>query len=314
MLEFIARRSLQAIPVLFGVSVAVFLLVNMMPGSAIDVLLPREATQELVDQVKRIYGLDRPIWQRYFSWLLLLLSGDLGTSVFSAKAIGPDLFDALKNTLQLAVLSAAVGFSSGTLLGFFAATSSSRAVDKVLSIFAIIGVSIPHYWLGIVLVVVFSVLLNWLPAQGMGEPGLPLSWEQIQHLILPVMTLSLIPMGIIARLVRATVLEVLSRDLVPSLDARGLHRPTVLRHVAKNAAPAILALMGLQFGYLLGGSILIETVFNWPGVGNLLNLAIFRRDIPVIQATILTLALFFVLINLAVDILQAVIDARMRRT
>jgi peptide/nickel transport system permease protein len=314
MLEFIARRSLQAIPVLFGVSVAVFLLVNMMPGSAIDVLLPPEATQELVDQVKRIYGLDRPIWQRYFSWLLLLLSGDLGTSVFSAKAIGPDLFDALKNTLQLAVLSAAVGFSSGTLLGFFAATSSSRAVDKVLSIFAIIGVSIPHYWLGIVLVVVFSVLLNWLPAQGMGEPGLPLSWEQIQHLILPVMTLSLIPMGIIARLVRATVLEVLSRDLVPSLDARGLHRPTVLRHVAKNAAPAILALMGLQFGYLLGGSILIETVFNWPGVGNLLNLAIFRRDIPVIQATILTLALFFVLINLAVDILQAVIDARMRRT
>lgn len=314
MLEFIARRSLQAIPVLFGVSVAVFLLVNMMPGSAIDVLLPPEATQELVDQVKRIYGLDRPIWQRYFSWLLLLLSGDLGTSVFSAKAIGPDLFDALKNTLQLAVLSAAVGFSSGTLLGFFAATSSSRAVDKVLSIFAIIGVSIPHYWLGIVLVVVFSVLLNWLPAQGMGEPGLPLSWEQIQHLILPVMTLSLIPMGIIARLVRATVLEVLSRDLVPSLDARGLHRRTVLRHVAKNAAPAILALMGLQFGYLLGGSILIETVFNWPGVGNLLNLAIFRRDIPVIQATILTLALFFVLINLAVDILQAVIDARMRRT
>jgi peptide/nickel transport system permease protein len=314
MLEFIARRSLQAIPVLFGVSVAVFLLVNMMPGSAIDVLLPPEATQELVDQVKRIYGLDRPIWQRYFSWLLLLLSGDLGTSVFSAKAIGPDLFDALKNTLQLAVLSAAVGFSSGTLLGFFAATSSSRAVDKVLSIFAIIGVSIPHYWLGIVLVVVFSVLLNWLPAQGMGEPGLPLSWEQIQHLILPVMTLSLIPMGIIARLVRATVLEVLSRDLVPSLDARGLHRSTVLRHVAKNAAPAILALMGLQFGYLLGGSILIETVFNWPGVGNLLNLAIFRRDIPVIQATILTLALFFVLINLAVDILQAVIDARMRRT
>ena len=315
MLEFIARRSLQAIPVLIGVSVAVFLLVNMMPGSAIDVLLPPEATQELVDQVKRIYGLDRPIWQRYFSWLLLLLSGDLGTSVFSAKAIGPDLFDALKNTLQLAVLSAAVGFSSGTLLGFFAATSSSRAVDKVLSIFAIIGVSIPHYWLGIVLVVVFSVLLNWLPAQGMGEPGLPLWWEQIQHLILPVMTLSLIPMGIIARLVRATVLEVLSRDLVPLLDARGLHRPTVLRHVAKNAAPAILALMGL------GNSDTFLADRSWiqqSSTGRVLetcpNLAIFRRDIPVIQATILTLALFFVLINLAVDILQAVIDARMRRT
>ncbi len=130
------------------------------------------------------------------------------------------------------------------------------------------------------------------------SPGFPTTWEQIQHLLLPVVTLSLIPMGIIARLVRATVLEVLSRDFVASLDARGLRRPTVLAHVAKNAAPAVLALMGLQFGYLLGGSILIETVFNWPGVGNLLNLAIFRRDIPVIQATILMLALFFVLINL----------------
>jgi peptide/nickel transport system permease protein len=286
----------------------------MMPGSAIDMLLPAEATKELVDQVKRVYGMDRPIWERYLAWLMQLLRGDLGTSVFSAKAIGPDLLEALSNTLQLALLSAAVGFSSGTILGFLAATSPRRTVDRGLSILAIVGVSIPHYWLGIVLVAVFAVELNWLPAQGMGEPGLPTTWEQIQHLILPVATLSLIPMGIIARLVRATVLEVLSRDLVASLDARGLRRPTVLAHVARNAAPAILALMGLQFGYLLGGSILIETVFNWPGVGNLLNLAIFRRDIPVIQAAILMLALFFVLINLAIDILQALVDPRMRRT
>jgi len=314
MLEFIVRRSLQALPVLFGVSLAVFLLVNMMPGSAIDMLLPAEATQELVEQVKRIYGMDRPLWERYAAWLLQLMRGDLGTSVFSAKAIAPDLLEALGNTLQLATLSAIVGFTSGTILGFFAGTSSSRAVDKTLSIFAIVGVSVPHYWLGIVLVVVFSVTLNLLPAQGMGAPGLPMTWEQIQHLILPVITLSLIPMGIIARLVRATVLDVLSRDFVASLDARGLYRSTVLLHVAKNVAPAVLALMGLQFGYLLGGSILIETVFNWPGVGNLLNLAIFRRDIPVIQASILMLALFFVVINLAVDILQAVIDPRMRRT
>ena len=172
MLEFIARRSLQAVPVLLGVSLAVFLLVNMMPGSAIDMLLPAEATQELVDQVKRIYGMDRPFWERYIAWLLQVLRGDLGTSVYSAKAIGPDLLEALRNTLQLALLSAALGFSSGILLGFLAGTSSSRAVDKTLSIFAIVGVSVPHYWLGIVLVVVFSVLLNWLPAQGIGEPGL----------------------------------------------------------------------------------------------------------------------------------------------
>lgn len=313
MLEFIARRSLQALPVLLGVSLAVFLLVNMMPGSAIDMLLPAQATQELVEQVKRIYGMDRPLWERYLSWLFQLLHGDLGTSVFSAKPIAPDLLEALGNTLQLAVLSAIVGFTSGAILGFFAGVSRSRLVDKALSAFAIVGVSIPHYWLGIVLVVVFSVMLNLLPAQGMGDPGFPTTWDQIQYLILPVITLSLIPMGIIARLVRATVLEVLSRDLVPSLEARGLRRSTIWIHIVKNIAPAVLTLMGLQFGYLLGGSILIETVFNWPGVGSLLNLAIFRRDIPVIQAAILMLALFFVVINLVVDILQAVIDPRMRR-
>lgn len=314
MLEFIVRRTLQAVPILLGVSLAVFLLVHMMPGSAVDLLVPAEATQEMVEQIKKVYGLDRPIWERYLAWLGQILQGDLGTSVFSSRAIAPNLFEALGNTLQLALVSALLGFSLGTFLGFLAGTSSSRAVDKLLSGFAIVGVSVPHYWLGIVLVVIFSVWLNWLPAQGMGARGLPSSWEQLRHLVLPVVTLSLIPMGIIARLVRATTLEVISRDFVTSLDARGLRRATVLGHVAKNIAPAVLALMGLQFGYLLGGSILIETVFNWPGVGNLLNLAIFRRDIPIIQATVLTLALFFVLINLAIDVMQALIDPRMRRT
>ncbi len=313
MLVFILRRSLQAVPVLLGVSLAVFLLVHMMPGSAVDVLLPAEATQELVDRIKSVYGFDRPIWERYFIWLAQIGRGDLGTSVFSGRQIAPNLLDALFNTLQLAFLSAGLGFTLGIILGFVAGTAPSRIADKALSAFAIVGVSVPHYWLGIVLVVVFSVLLNWLPAQGMGGPGFPTSWEQIQHLILPVVTLSLIPMGIIARVVRATTLDVVARDFVASLDARGLRRRTVLAHVAKNAAPAILALMGLQFGYLVGGSILIETVFNWPGVGHLLNLAIFRRDFAVIQATILMLAFFFVFINLVVDVMQAVVDPRMRR-
>src|SRR6185436_8287250 len=143
--------------------------------------------------------------------------------------------------------------------------------------------------------------------------SLPL-YQRPEYLVLPVITLSLIPMGVIGRLVRATVLEIFSQEFVGALTAKGLTRWPVIRHVCKNAAPPVLALMGLQFGYLLGGSILVETVFNWPGSGNLLNLAIFRRDIPVLQATILVLASFFVLINLAVDILQAVIDARMRRT
>jgi peptide/nickel transport system permease protein len=157
-----------------------------------------------------------------------------------------------------------------------------------------------------------AVLHDWLPAQGMGDDALPL-YERLQYLVLPVITLSLIPTGVIGRLVRVTVLDIIGQDFVGALSAKGLTRWPVIRHIARNAALPVLALMGLQFGYLLGGSILVETVFNWPGSGNLLNLAIFRRDIPVLQATILVLATFFVILNLLVDIAQAAIDPRIRR-
>jgi len=157
------------------------------------------------------------------------------------------------------------------------------------------------------------VVLNVLPGQGMGPEGFPSTWEHVSHLILPVITLSLIPMGVVSRLVRANVLEIRSMEFVSALAAKGLHGRSVLFHILKNAAPSALALMGLQFGYLLGGSILVETVFNWPGSGGLMNLAIFRRDIPVLSATILVLAAMFVAINILVDVLQALIDPRMRR-
>jgi peptide/nickel transport system permease protein len=170
----------------------------------------------------------------------------------------------------------------------------------------------PHYWCAIVMVLFCSVLHDWLPAQGMGDDDLPFL-DKLPYLVMPVVTLSFIPMGVVGRLVRATVLEILGREFPGALAAKGLTRWPVLRHVCKNAAPPVLALMGLQFGYLLGGSILVETVFNWPGSGNLLNLAIFRRDIPVLQATILVLASFFVVLNLLVDIAQAAIDPRLRR-
>ena len=206
-----------------------------------------------------------------------------------------------------------LGGIAGALLGALAAFNRGTVLDKLFSAAAITGVSLPHYWVGIVLVAIFAVILNALPAQGMGPAGIPTSWEQIQHLILPVVTLSLIPMGVVSRLVRANVLEILSHEYVGALDAKGLLRRRVLYHVMKNAAPSALALMGLQLGYLLAGSILVETVFNWPGSGGLMNLAIFRRDIPVLSATILVLATIFVVINILVDVLQALIDPRMRR-
>jgi peptide/nickel transport system permease protein len=309
---FTGRRLLEALPILFGVSLVVFGLVHIVPGNPVDLLVPPEAPAEVVAHLKAIYGFDKPLYVQYAAWLMRTVTGDFGISVFNTQPVAGQLFEALRNTFQLAVPAALLGFSAGITLGLLAAFNHGRWWDKLFSGLAITGVSLPHYWFAIVMVLVFSVFLNWLPAQGMAEEGTGFL-AHLPYLVLPVVTLSLIPMGVVARLVRATVLEILGQEFVGALTAKGLTwRPTLL-HVIKNAAPPVLALMGLQFGYLLGGSILVETVFNWPGSGNLLNLAIFRRDIPVLQATILVLAFFFVLLNLAVDIAQAAIDPRIRR-
>jgi peptide/nickel transport system permease protein len=275
--------------------------------------VPPEVPKDIADDLRARFALDRPIHLQYLAWLSRLLVGDLGISFFTNRPVSEELFGALGNTLILALPAAVIGFTLGVTLGALAAFNRGSWLDKLFSATAIVGVSLPHYWVGIVLVAIFSVILNALPAQGMGSGGIPTSWEQVQHLILPVVTLSLIPMGVISRLVRANVLEILTQEFVSTLHAKGLLSGRVLYHIMKNALPSALALMGLQFGYLLGGSILVETVFNWPGSGGLMNLAIFRRDIPVLSATILVLAAIFVVINILVDALQALIDPRMRR-
>jgi peptide/nickel transport system permease protein len=312
MLIYAGRRLLQAIPILFGVSLVIFGLVHIAPGNPIDMLMPPEAAPEVIAQMKAAYGFDKPLYIQYLLWLGRALTGDFGLSVFNSTPVLGQLMTALGNTLVLALLAALLGFSLGIVMGLVAPLNHGLWPDKLLSAITTAGVSLPHYWFAIVLVLFFAVFHDWLPAQGMGDDGLPL-WQRLDHLVLPVITLSMIPMGVIGRLVRATVLEILGQEFVGALSAKGLTRGPVLRHIVKNAAPPVLALMGLQFGYLLGGSILIETVFNWPGTGNLLNLAIFRRDIPVLQATILVLASFFVVLNLLVDIAQAAIDPRIRR-
>ena len=312
MLVFAIRRLFQAIPILLGVSLVVFGLVHIVPGNPIDMLMPPEASPEVIAQMKAAFGFDKPLYVQYFLWLFRALQGDFGLSVFNATPVIGQLMTALSNTFILAILGASLGFALGITFGLTSALYHGRWPDKVFSALATMGVSLPHYWCAIVLVLAFAVLNDFLPAQGMGDDSLPL-YQRLDHLVLPVITLSLIPMGVIGRLVRATVLEILGQDFVGALRAKGLPRWPVIRHVCKNAAPPVLAIMGLQFGYLLGGSILVETVFNWPGSGNLLNLAVYRRDIPVLQATILVLASFFVMLNLLVDIAQAAIDPRIRR-
>ena len=224
---------------------------------------------------------------------------------------------AIANTFVLAFFACAFGFSLGLVFGFVAGYYNGTWVDKVVTSLAVAGVSVPHYWLGMVLVIVFSVIFNWLPAMGMGASGSSewaWDWEHFRFVILPAVTLSVIPTAIITRTVRALVADILSREFVTALVAKGLPDTGVFWHVVKNAAPTALAVMGIQLGYLLGGSILVETVFSWPGTGFLLSVAIFQRDVPLLQGTILFLALFFVFLNLLVDMVQTLLDPRIRRT
>jgi peptide/nickel transport system permease protein len=210
-------------------------------------------------------------------------------------------------------LSFAIGYTMGAIAGCF----PGRWLDRLVTGTAVVGVSLPNYWLGIVLVVFFAVQYPLLPATGMGPSGSTnfhiLEWSSAKYLVLPVFTLAMIPIGILARTTRAAVAEVRNQDFVQTLRAKGLSEWAVIRHVLKNSLPQVMAVMGLQFGYLLGGSILVETVFTWPGSGFLLSKAIINRDVPVLQGTILTLSLIFVATNLVVDLLQSLVDPRIRR-
>jgi len=317
MLIYVVKRLVLMLPVVLCVALVCFLLVHIAPGDPLIAVLPPDDSADLAEQMKHVYGFDRPLPVQFGLWVWHALQGNLGTSIATGRPVAEEVSRAVGNTVMLAAVAAAIGFVLGLLFGFLAAYFRDTWIDRVVTTIAIAGVSMPHYWLGMVLVIIFSVVLGWLPAVGAG-PGGSTSWEwdwaHMRYLVLPAVTLSVIPMGIVTRTVRALVGDLLSHEFVLALRAKGLAKTGVFRHVAKNAAPTATAVMGLQLGYLLGGSILVETVFSWPGTGLLLNSAIFQRDLPLLQGTILVLALFFVVLNLAVDVLQAMIDPRIRRS
>jgi peptide/nickel transport system permease protein len=317
MLGYIIRRILFAVPIAIGVSVVCFSLVYLAPGDPLQTVLPPDATAETIAIVKHAYGFDRPIPVQYVIWLWHVLHGDFGRSIATQRPVTLEVFGSLANTAMLALFAVPISFATGYAMGAIAGCYPGRIVDRVVTGAAVVGVSLPNYWLGLVLVILFAVQFMVLPASGMGQSGSAAfdlwHWSDAQFLVLPVITLTMIPIGIIARTTRAAVAEVRNQDFVTTLRAMGLGEGAVIRHVLKNASPQVLAVMGLQFGYLMGGSILVETVFTWPGSGFLLNKAIINRDIPVLQGTILALALIFVATNLVVDLLQAILDPRIRR-
>ena len=314
---YILKRLLYALPIALSVTVISFMLVYLAPGDPLNAIAPADAPAEVIEALKSAYGLDKPVPVQYGLWVWRALHGDLGTSIASGRAVLTEVMGAVSNTFMLATIASLMGVCVGCVLGALAGYQRGSWIDKIATTLSVIGVSIPHYWLGLVLTIVFSITLGWLPAMGAG-PGSSSEWvwdiEHLRFLVLPAVTLCVIPMGIITRTVRALVADMLEQEFVIALRARGLSSMAVFQHIAKNTAPTVLAVTGLQIGYLMGGSILVETVFAWPGTGFLLNTAIFQRDIPLLQGTLLVLCMIFVVLNLLVDIVQPLIDPRMGRT
>lgn len=316
MLAYVLKRVLYSIPIALGVTVISFMLVYLAPGDPLNAIAPADAPEEVINALRESYGLDRPVVVQYALWLLHAVQGDLGTSIASGRPVVAEVMKAVGNTLLLAGVAALIGVVIGCVLGAVAGYYHGGWIDRMATGSSVIGVSIPHYWLGLVLTICLSIWLPIFPAMGAGPGGSSAwqwDWEHMRYLVLPALTLAVIPMGIITRTVRALVSDMLQQEFVTALRARGLSGRRIFFHIIKNTAPTVLAVAGLQVGYLMGGSILVETVFAWPGTGFLLNAAIFQRDIPLLQGTILVLCMFFVVLNLLVDILQPLIDPRMGR-
>ncbi|MEA3536652.1 ABC transporter permease [Rhizobium sp. CC-YZS058] len=314
---YVFRRLLMTIPILLGVTIICFALVKLAPGDPVQNLVRPETSPEDIAKLQAHYGLDKPLVIQYFVWLWRVLNGDLGVSIANNAPVAREVLNAFSNTIVIALISVVIAFVLSMIFGIAAAYRPGSLLDKAITAVAVFGISVPTFWLGVVLVIIFAVDLNWLPATGMGSKGSDdFSYFRIEDLkfaIMPIIAFALPPFAIMTRTTRSSISEILNQDFVQTLRAKGLSEFHVICHAVRNMMPAGAAMLGLQLGYLIGGSVLVETVFTWPGTGFLINKAILTRDIPLLQGTILVLAAAFVLINLVVDLLQSLIDPRIKR-
>ena len=302
MVAYIIRRLLLVIPVLLGVSFIVFLAVRFIPGDPAEILLGEDYTQEAADALRAEWGIDKPLLVQYGLFLKQVVRGNLGICIRSGRAVTYELMIRLKNTVQLAAVAAIFASAIGILAGIVAGTRPFSVVDMATMAGAVAGVSMPVFWLGLMLMYAFAVKLQWLPAVGVGT---------VKHLVLPGITLSAFSMATIARQTRSSVLEVMEQDYITTARSKGVaERRVVLRHAIKNAMIPVITVQGVMIGRLLGGSIVTETVFAYPGVGKLLIDGLLGRDYPIVQGVILLYAVTFSLVNLIVDLTYAFFDPR----
>ena len=304
-MNYILRRLLHIIPVLFGVTLLTFSMLHLIPGDPAQILAGPDASASDIMALRQQMGLDRPLAVQYVGYLEGLAQGDLGRSMSTRRPVLDELMDRFPNTLILAVAGVGVAVLLGIPIGVFAAIRARTMVDHAAMVLALLGISAPAFWLGFILMMVFSVHLGWFPSAGYRSWG---------HLVLPAFTLGTGAMAIVARMTRSSLLEVLNQDYVRTARAKGLHEVLVIaKHALRNALIPTTTVVGLSFGSLLGGAVLTEMVFAWPGLGRLIVYSIGIRDLPVIQGAVLLLALTFVLVNLGVDLLYGLIDPRVRR-
>jgi peptide/nickel transport system permease protein len=299
---YLARRALAAIPTLWGVATLVFLMARLLPGDPARVIAGVLASPTDVERIRHQMGLDQPLWIQYLDFMGSLLHLDLGTSAHTDAPVVEEIGSRLPYTIELAIVALVIAVTVGILAGIVAAVRRNTALDLIISGLSVFGVSMPVYWLGLMMIILFAIELHLFPAAGADEPT---------SIIMPAVTLALFSVGLITRMTRSSMLEVLGQDYVRTARAKGApFRRVVFRHALRNALFPVMTVIGLQFGALLGGAVVTETVFAWPGVGRLLVDSIFFRDYPVVQGLVLMFGTTFVLINLFVDLLYAYVDPR----
>lgn len=314
MRQHLVPRLVSMIFVLLGVSLVVFLVTRLTPGDPARVLLGPRATEEQVQRLRQTYGLDQPLYIQYGVWLSHVVRGDLGDSIQLHRPVLQEVAERFRGTLALALTAMLVSFLAGIAVGIVSALKAGTLVDRLLMIIVVLGISLPSFWVGLALIIVFSLWLGWLPGTGMfSATGGGDLLDLVQHLVLPTIALAVVPLAVIARLTRANMLEVIGQQYVQTARAKGLPRSTIVfRHIFRNTLVGTVTILGLEAGWLLAGTVYVETVFSWPGIGSMMVNAILQRDYPLVQGGVLLVATMYVLINLVTDILYLYFDPRLR--
>lgn len=324
MVAYAVRRVLLLIPVLLGITFVVFLFIHLIPGNPAQVMLGLNATPQAVATLTRHLGLDRPLWQQFLRYLNQVVHGNLGRSITQYQSVDRLLAATLPNTLELATASMLIAVAVAIPLGVVAATHRGGVVDILSMVFAQLGVSMPSFWLGTLLVEVFALTLRWLPSFGIGPSvgqvaaalaagDLTPLGSFLAHLALPATTLGLSGAALVSRMVRSAMIQILGQDYVRTAYAKGLRAGFVIwKHAFRNALVTVVTIVGLQFGYFLGGTVIVESIFAWPGMGRLMVNAILSRDFPTVQGSVLVFAALFAIVNLVVDLTYALLNPKLR--